>query len=240
MLQKVRTTGVRVSAGSTLLSCYSCMHTYSLSLPLSLLSLELVPASTVYCSVSSAHCLFLARVAVRSRTVRLAVFCVLQPSVPPYGYSSTPSGVSDGRAALYASVRMRKISAASPNQVITCKFITHKLTHIRKRWSAIIRLHVSEGERIDPRGLGTQLYSAASPNQVIKINAYKLTDVYSLHDTRCLMTLYFVRVCAVAPPRCADCYSLVPQLAASFGVRSSEERRACISNSTVRAESREI
>ena len=45
---------------------------------------------------------------------------------------------------------------------------------MRKRWSAIIRLHVSEGERIDPRGLGTQLYSAASPNQVIKINAYAL------------------------------------------------------------------
>jgi hypothetical protein len=37
---------------------------------------------------------------------------------------------------------------------------------MRKRWSAIIRLHVSEGERIDPRGLGTQLYSAASTNQV--------------------------------------------------------------------------
>ena len=35
-------------------------------------------------------------------------------------------------------------------------------------------MHVSEGERIDPRGLGTQLYSAASPNQVIKINAYVL------------------------------------------------------------------
>ena len=34
-------------------------------------------------------------------------------------------------------------------------------------------MHVSEGERIDPRGLGTQLYSAASPNQVIKINAYE-------------------------------------------------------------------
>jgi hypothetical protein len=30
----------------------------------------------------------------------------------------------------------------------------------------------SEGERIDPRGLGTQQFSAASPNQVIKINAY--------------------------------------------------------------------
>ena len=29
-------------------------------------------------------------------------------------------------------------------------------------------------QRIDPRGLGTQLLSAASPNQVIKINAYKL------------------------------------------------------------------
>ena len=50
---------------------------------------------------------------------------------------------------------------------------------MRKRWSAIIRSHVriSEGEKIDPRGLGTQLYSAASPNQVfyntkvIKINA---------------------------------------------------------------------
>jgi hypothetical protein len=26
--------------------------------------------------------------------------------------------------------------------------------------------------KIDPRGLGTQLFSAASPNQVIKINAY--------------------------------------------------------------------
>ena len=47
---------------------------------------------------------------------------------------------------------------------------------MRKRWSAIIRLHVSEGERIDPRGLGTQLYSAASPNQVIKINAYDWAD----------------------------------------------------------------
>ena len=54
---------------------------------------------------------------------------------------------------------------------------------MRKRWSGIIRLHVSEGGRIDPRGLGTQLvfknkevemttgpgavlFSAASPNQV--------------------------------------------------------------------------
>jgi hypothetical protein len=32
---------------------------------------------------------------------------------------------------------------------------------MRKRWSGII----SEGGRIDPRGLGTQLFSAASPNQ---------------------------------------------------------------------------
>jgi hypothetical protein len=45
---------------------------------------------------------------------------------------------------------------------------------MRKRWSGIIRLHVSEGERINPRGLGTQLFSAASPNQVIKINANAL------------------------------------------------------------------
>jgi len=51
---------------------------------------------------------------------------------------------------------------------------------MRKRWSAIIRLHVSEGERIDPRGLGTQLYSAASPNQVIKINAYHLYTLSNL------------------------------------------------------------
>ena len=42
---------------------------------------------------------------------------------------------------------------------------------MRKRWSGIIRLHVSEGGRIDPRGLGTQLFCAASPNRVIKINA---------------------------------------------------------------------
>ena len=31
---------------------------------------------------------------------------------------------------------------------------------------------ISEGDCIDPRGLGTQLFSAASPNQVIKFNAY--------------------------------------------------------------------
>jgi hypothetical protein len=30
-----------------------------------------------------------------------------------------------------------------------------------------------QDDAIDPRGLGTQLYSAASPNQVIKINAYR-------------------------------------------------------------------
>jgi hypothetical protein len=31
-----------------------------------------------------------------------------------------------------------------------------------------------DAHTIDPRGLGTQLYSAASPNQVIKINTYHL------------------------------------------------------------------
>ena len=48
---------------------------------------------------------------------------------------------------------------------------------MRKRWSGII----SEGGRIDPRVLGTQLSSAASPNQVIKINAYqsRLTTSFS-------------------------------------------------------------
>ena len=31
---------------------------------------------------------------------------------------------------------------------------------------------ISEGDWIDPRGLGTQLFNAASPNQVVKFNAY--------------------------------------------------------------------
>jgi hypothetical protein len=40
------------------------------------------------------------------------------------------------------------------------KFNAPRPQAMRKRWSAIIRSHVcvSEGERIDPRGLGTQLY----------------------------------------------------------------------------------
>ena len=54
------------------------------------------------------------------------------------------------------------------NDTLTCMYKRMYKYAMRKRWSAIIRSHerISEGEKIDPRGLGTQLYSAASPNQV--------------------------------------------------------------------------
>ena len=42
---------------------------------------------------------------------------------------------------------------------------------------------ISEGDCIDPRGLGTQLFSAASPNQVIKFNAYAYVAHTYIHQT---------------------------------------------------------
>ena len=53
---------------------------------------------------------------------------------------------------------------------ITRKLVITAWTY-KLRYATSACDYASEGERIDPRGLGTQLYSAASPNQVIKINA---------------------------------------------------------------------
>ena len=53
---------------------------------------------------------------------------------------------------------------ANPNPVM---LITLTLRRVIKPH----RVRVKKIFYVDPRGLGTQLYSAASPNQVIKINA---------------------------------------------------------------------
>ena len=53
----------------------SLLYILSLSLSLSLLSLGLAPASNGYWFVSSVRCIFPARVAARSRTACLTVFC---------------------------------------------------------------------------------------------------------------------------------------------------------------------
>jgi hypothetical protein len=60
-----------------------------------------------------------------------------------------------------------QLAIGPPTDTLTRRCWAPRPQAVRKRWSGII----SEGGSIDPRGLGTQLSSAASPYQVIKINA---------------------------------------------------------------------
>ena len=69
-----------------------------------------------------------------------------RPKLPPPVAQSGRAGAGVEREAEARPVAKRRTRRGAPRPQA-----------MRKRWSGIIRLHVSEGERIDPRGLGTQL-----------------------------------------------------------------------------------